>query len=990
LYSTYLGGSNHEYGQGMINGFSHKGQLIDIDRYDYIYVVGSTKSPDFPTTPGAFDTLFNGNGNNSITVFIMKWFFRPFHNISSVLLKKDNIPVSKVYSKLCTYTFNVNLVNTFSLTDTKMVRIILSPLNNNIQFQWNHSTSQFSKFNDPNNYVTLEQTSNAYNDSLSRWTIDFDVTYNWTYPDEDFHNVQVYATSKTLSPAWLNTTNVYHVENDLVFTGNLSVKGEDYRTIQENDLVCGGEQFNWSGLKVLYENTTDVYPPGDEYKVTIWDEDGYLGYGPSVVGENFSILTPISSETDTDGNTHIINISGIPPECDKTNESFTIRIDGDNVTFSNPMPEPDIWQTTTTTSIGVTITDIGGGKIKGSSVKYCYSTDNGTIWSDWKGISKLKSAVTLEPRDTIFLSEGRNNLFKWQAEDSVGNGPTQSPEYRILIDTENVIFSGGRPVTDHESPTEKVEIGITISDITSGVNASSIEYAISTDGGVEWSFWKRVPGLINGPEVSVTLNLTFPNGSTNRIKWRASDIAGNGPKESKAYSVNVNTWLQTLIPRVKLWSPLNGSVVPSRSVKLTWLLENRNLFGVTYDLYFDTFPPTKPNMTGLIEPNYKIINLTDGQTYYWTVIPKISEDIGHCTSGFWSFKVDVNVQYPTVKLLRPENGSIVSSIRPTLAWSVKYDDTEKLSYDVYLDTVKEPVNFEQSTNPYFLPSTLLQDNQTYYWKVVPKAGNVIGQESETWSFTVRKGYIPHFELEIKLEPWVVGIGPAGMKSAKAYVTNKGELTDSISLSIDVPQELHMGGIVNEPSILDTTTGMIAIFNITVTTTKDIEPDEILLTVTATSGRAAEYGITYEEKELLKVIILETKKPEPDKESDNNLIWIILIIVIIIILAFIVLLIIIRKKKSEEKLPIKDTVTIKPIEPQTPESVQGKTEAVKTEIQIPAKPTVDTSSQLTQSATPKPTLAVSPTVGQVPVEKQIQEVQQKPQLPPRNVEGSVNK
>ncbi|MFB3895066.1 MAG: SBBP repeat-containing protein [bacterium] len=49
LYSTYLGGKRHDGGIG-----------IAIDSSENVYITGRTRSTDFPTTPGAFDTLYNG------------------------------------------------------------------------------------------------------------------------------------------------------------------------------------------------------------------------------------------------------------------------------------------------------------------------------------------------------------------------------------------------------------------------------------------------------------------------------------------------------------------------------------------------------------------------------------------------------------------------------------------------------------------------------------------------------------------------------------------------------------------------------------------------------------------------------------------------------------------------------------------------------------------------------------------------------------------
>ena len=48
-YATFLGGSGDDYGYG-----------IAVDGAGSAYVTGYTRSSDFPTTPGAFDTSYNG------------------------------------------------------------------------------------------------------------------------------------------------------------------------------------------------------------------------------------------------------------------------------------------------------------------------------------------------------------------------------------------------------------------------------------------------------------------------------------------------------------------------------------------------------------------------------------------------------------------------------------------------------------------------------------------------------------------------------------------------------------------------------------------------------------------------------------------------------------------------------------------------------------------------------------------------------------------
>jgi hypothetical protein len=58
VLSSYLGGSAGENSYG--DGANFYNTAIAVDNSGHIYVAGRTDSPDFPTTPNAFDTIFNG------------------------------------------------------------------------------------------------------------------------------------------------------------------------------------------------------------------------------------------------------------------------------------------------------------------------------------------------------------------------------------------------------------------------------------------------------------------------------------------------------------------------------------------------------------------------------------------------------------------------------------------------------------------------------------------------------------------------------------------------------------------------------------------------------------------------------------------------------------------------------------------------------------------------------------------------------------------
>jgi hypothetical protein len=61
IFATLIGGSKREHHTG-----------IAVDQLGFIYLVGGTHSPDFPVTPGAYDTSFNGEGEWAGDVYVVK------------------------------------------------------------------------------------------------------------------------------------------------------------------------------------------------------------------------------------------------------------------------------------------------------------------------------------------------------------------------------------------------------------------------------------------------------------------------------------------------------------------------------------------------------------------------------------------------------------------------------------------------------------------------------------------------------------------------------------------------------------------------------------------------------------------------------------------------------------------------------------------------------------------------------------------------------
>jgi hypothetical protein len=492
-----------------------------------------------------------------------------------------------------------------------------------------------------------------------------------------------------------------------------------------------------------------------------------------------------------------------------------------------------------------------------------------------------------------------------RAIDIPNNIETPKPGNTFIFDPNPVIFTKAFPSASEIFDSTKIEVGITITDDLSGVNSSSIEYAISKDHGTTWEPWEPVFGYKNGNTIDVKQQIQFWNSTGNQLKWHASDLAGNGPTESKTYTINIinQSWLPngSILPQVRLLSPANNSIIRTSSIDLTWTIENSNINDIVYDVYFDDKdPPVDKLDSNFSENSLSIDNLSNGQTYYWTVIPKIDNTTGTCLSCVWSFTVDIHL--PRVTLISPENNSIITSNKPTFVWKVEYFGSEDLSYRVHLDTSPN-LNYNQDvTTTYYMPQLGLVDNFTYYWKVVPYVVGLEGYGSEVWSFTVQEIHIdkPKFEIDLTLNPNELMIKPGQILLVETIVTNLGDLTDNFTVFAETGLvfESKLDVEVYRNTTLEISTGESKIFLVMVSVKDGSRPIVENITITAESELDARYGLNVWVSEELKVTILEKDEDKDQGRAQEIIFYLILVIILIIIIILLVLIYINRRKKQD--------------------------------------------------------------------------------------------
>ena len=107
---------------------------------------------------------------------------------------------------------------------------------------------------------------------------------------------------------------------------------------------------------------------------------------------------------------------------------------------------------------------------------------------------------------------------------------------------------------------------------------------------------------------------------------------------NRTWSFTVNTTVP--IPEVTLLSPRDGDEFNTTTAELTWGIYNPTGEEILYHILLGN---SKEDMKEIISTRDTFFVLTDlekNSTYYWSIIPYISEVKGKCRSGIWSFTVN--------------------------------------------------------------------------------------------------------------------------------------------------------------------------------------------------------------------------------------------------------------------------------------------------------------------------------------------------------------
>ena len=289
-------------------------------------------------------------------------------------------------------------------------------------------------------------------------------------------------------------------------------------------------------------------------------------------------------------------------------------------------------------------------------------------------------------------------------------------------------------------------------------------------------------------------------------------------------------------PNVILTSPKKHSIQLSTTVSFSWevLDVDSVMENVSFSFYLSkTFPPLM-YLSDLYDTSVVIDELDDDATYFWKVIPSDDKSEGLCLNGTWSFNVNTNVLYPETTHLAPLNGTIITERAANLTWECFNPTMKDILYRVLFGMERDNLSVVGLTNDTWLMLDGLDDNTTYYWRIVPVAELVEGKcLSGIWSFRINITFVPTYDILVEASQGHVNITQGENATFNFTLTNLGN-TPIIAL-LAVKGHLARYAVLKGEMLVPA--GTTVKVNMTITDTDILAPNiyELTLEVTYPKG-----------------------------------------------------------------------------------------------------------------------------------------------------------
>jgi hypothetical protein len=228
-------------------------------------------------------------------------------------------------------------------------------------------------------------------------------------------------------------------------------------------------------------------------------------------------------------------------------------------------------------------------------------------------------------------------------------------------------------------------------------------------------------------------------------------------RTSSSITITIKEPIPEVTANVTLLSPANNSKVNTLKVTLTWKSYHSQASLFTYTVKMDNNLVPQAEVS-TVTTNSLEVDVEDGKKYYWTVVPKYSDNPGVTTNGIFNFEVDTKYVeiLPTCYLSTPVDDATESTTSVDLTWTSDHDRKLEFTYNVYWSTTEFDVDDlptdTDSTTDTTYTLTGLSDNTKYWWTVVPQLFETTGtclSDPAVWAFTVDTGVVVE-DVELRL------------------------------------------------------------------------------------------------------------------------------------------------------------------------------------------------------------------------------------------------
>ena len=381
------------------------------------------------------------------------------------------------------------------------------------------------------------------------------------------------------------------------------------------------------------------------------------------------------------------------------------------------------------------------------------------------------------------------------------------------------------------------------------------------------------------------------NATKKKDVWHFTVRPGDGEEHGPPLT-SPDTSILNTPPTCSPDSPVNGTIFFSDKVLLTWNGTDADNDSLTYNVYLDNDHGMNKIVSDLDHAYWEVTDLVNGP-YYWRVEAFDGDNLSEWMFTPLSFMVNVTSEnfVPVVRLDSPENNSIINDTTAELRWTPVSELAEFLTYDVYFGTGNAPPLLTGNITSINYSVEELKDETVYYWTIIPRLGDMEGTcIGGTYTFEVRKGFIPVHDVRLSLEREKIRIIKGAVGSVYLEMENLGNVHETVNISVtgSLKDRIVFTPLFNMgPDETETTT-------ISIITNDRMEPGSHVLTISASYAG----GVIETE---LEVVIIDEEVISSETSSGSSWLWW-AVGAVSLVTALVIILLLYRsgkKKRSED-------------------------------------------------------------------------------------------